>query len=286
MNRVLFFGLIFLFTSVAFISCSKEYSVESGVPAKGSLHDVGGNCYTSTVSGTYAKGIATNDKNYVDLQVNVTTAGNYSISTSTTNGFSFSDAGSFTSTGVQTVRLKAAGKPTLVETTLFSVTFDTTTCSFSVNVVDSAKVVPNVNDADSAWSFKEGTKFFHGYIDTAFSFDTTAFGQQFKVVFIQGLTAATGDSVFLLSVAFPGGSIQPGTYTTTTTGLFQFLGSYNAIDTLYSATPEIPSVITTITISSYNSSTKVISGSFSGQAKNKSGATVLVSAGKFTAKLD
>ena len=290
MNRNLIYSLAFIFITASFFSCSKEYSLDTGKfnTAKGSLHDVSGNCYTSTVMGLYYTGVKVTDSNYVQVQVNVTTAGNYTIASDTANGFSFKDAGVFTTTGLQTIKLKAAGTPNFNQNTDFIISFDSTICSFTVLVQDSSGIPAGGGQtaSDTAWQFTEGTKYFHGPIDTAFTFDTIVSGVKYTTVQIQGSTVATGDSILLLAVTFPNGVITTGSYPSTTFSVFKFLGSFSITDTLYSATFLTPTVATNVQITAYNATTRIIQGTFSGTAKNKSSNSATITGGKFVAKLD
>lgn len=70
-----------------------------------------GNCTGQIINGTYTTGINLGPTNTVDLKVNVTTAGSYSVTTNTANGVSFSGSGTL-ATGAQTIRLTGQGKPT------------------------------------------------------------------------------------------------------------------------------------------------------------------------------
>ena len=89
-------------------------------PSSGSLQSgTTGDCLSSVVGGTYKADISLADSNYVDVKVDVITAGSYTISTDTINGFYFSAAGSFAATGENTVRLQRNGKPQTVETNIF-----------------------------------------------------------------------------------------------------------------------------------------------------------------------
>jgi len=288
MNRNIIYCLTTLLITAGLFSCSKEYSAETGAftTAKGTLHDNTGSCYTSTVVGNYYTGIKLTDSNYLQVQVNVTTAGNYAVTTDTVNGFSFKDAGIFNATGVQTIKLKAAGVPVLNQNSAFFITFDSTICNVTVLVKDSTGNAGNgATAADSAWQFTEGSKYFHGPIDTAFIFDTTVASIPFKVVNIQGHTAATGDSIFFVGIGIPGSAITTGTYNSNTTSLFKFLGSFNTNDSLYTAYLLTPTVNTAVQVTAYSTTTRIIQGTFSGTAKNKSGAIVTITGGKFVAKL-
>ena len=90
-------SLLWLLLLTAFVmACKKEYSYEKGIfnPSSGSLQSgTTGDCLGSVVGGTYKADISLADSNYVDVKVDVTTAGSYTISTDTINGFYFSGGG-------------------------------------------------------------------------------------------------------------------------------------------------------------------------------------------------
>src|ERR1700759_4082576 len=130
------FFLIMLF----FIQCKKEYSYEGGV-ADFTIVSVGGNC-TSTLSGSYHTGIALNQSNTVQLQIDVITPGKFSLQTNSIDGMSFSTSGSFSDTGTQTLTLAGNGTP--AKTGDFSFTpVASPACDFIVTVTDSQLVVSN-----------------------------------------------------------------------------------------------------------------------------------------------
>ena len=56
-------------------------------------------CLNVTVNGTYQVGTALTAANTVDIMVNVATAGPYNISTTATNGMTFTASGTFAGTG-------------------------------------------------------------------------------------------------------------------------------------------------------------------------------------------
>ena len=132
----LLLGFFVLFAIV--LSCQKEKSFERGtsVLSTGSLqYGTTGDCLGNIVTGAYKKDTALNSANYVDIKVDVTTAGAYSISTDTINGFYFSGFGTFGATGVNTVRLQGSGTPSGGGTNIFTVTYDSTECTFSVTTL-------------------------------------------------------------------------------------------------------------------------------------------------------
>jgi hypothetical protein len=132
--------LLWFFVSTAFvIACQKERSYENGKgsPSDGSLQSgVTGDCLGSVLAGTYKKDTVLNSTNYVDVKVDVNTGGSYVIGTDTINGFFFRATGTFSTTGVNTVRLQGNGKPLAAGTNVFTVTYDSTQCTFSVATVD------------------------------------------------------------------------------------------------------------------------------------------------------
>lgn len=95
-----------------------------------------GACTSAIVQGVYIKGTPLSAPDSVTVQVNVTTAGSYTITTNTVNGFSFSGSGIFKSTGIQKVALPGNGTPTTAGANVFIV--GTAGCSFSVPVVGPA----------------------------------------------------------------------------------------------------------------------------------------------------
>jgi hypothetical protein len=123
--------------SVILLACQKEVSFEKGTStvSVGSLAtDATGNCLGAIISGTFYKDTTLTTSNYVDVTVQVDTAGTYTISSDTVNGYYFKATGSFSATGTQTVRLTGAGKPLATGSNIFTVTYNGTVCNFTVNV--------------------------------------------------------------------------------------------------------------------------------------------------------
>ena len=126
--------LTFLALGAVFASCQKDFSFEGG-NAKGSLgKTVIGDCDPINVNGLYYKDTILKSSNFVDVQIDFTKIGVYSISTDTINGYSFSTNGSTGSLGLNTIRLIGKGKPLATGFNIFTVKFDGTTCTFSTQV--------------------------------------------------------------------------------------------------------------------------------------------------------
>ena len=133
------FLLLCLISSLIFIvACEKEKSFESGTaPSAGLLQsDASGDCFPKTVGGVFEEGkVLVADSNFIDVQVNVTKAGSYTIYTDTLNGFYFRATGTFSTTGTATVKLKGNGTPSNDGITNFTVTYTTSQCVVPVTVL-------------------------------------------------------------------------------------------------------------------------------------------------------
>jgi hypothetical protein len=93
-------------------TCNFSVSFNAGVPA--AIFTYAGapaNCTAPVVGGTYFSGVGLGAGNYVDLTVNVSSPGNYSVTTNNANGIEFSASGIFTVAGTQFLRLTGSGTP-------------------------------------------------------------------------------------------------------------------------------------------------------------------------------
>lgn len=259
--------------------------------AAGSLTDSAGNCLPDTVIGTFYNGVTPGgDTAYVEIQVNVTQTGSYSIYTDgLPNGFEFADSGIFTNTGINTIRLKPIGTPIIPVSTIFNVSFDSSVCSFTVNVQDSTgtglgggqdTIGGGDPDAGSGnWQFTQGSFIYKGTIDSASRDNSSSFA---TALYLSGATS-TGDTTILLQFVIPALDIQPGTYTLFTNGIFFSVVDANSLTILYEADGLTAGTDMTIVVTSYNSATKQMQGTFSGTVKDQSGNIVPINNGSFTA---
>jgi hypothetical protein len=127
--------LLIVFASVtAFIACQKELSFDGGI-SEGTLKaNAGGDCLPSTVYGQYQKDTILRATNYIDVQVNVSFPGTYTITSDTVNGYSFKGTGNLGNPGLNTVRLYGSGKPLAAGTDLFIIRYGTSTCIALITV--------------------------------------------------------------------------------------------------------------------------------------------------------
>jgi hypothetical protein len=145
-------GTVTLHVTVGSSTCSFQVTITSG--AVGTLGGAGGTCTPpASINGTYTQGTALTSANTVQVQINVTTAGAYSISTNTVSGFSFSGSGNAV-TGTQLVTLNGTGTPTASGPVVFTVTFGSSTCTFTINVAAAPVIDYFPRTTNSNWSYE------------------------------------------------------------------------------------------------------------------------------------
>lgn len=125
--------------------------------ASGTLGALGGNCTPFAIAGIYQQGIPLAASNTVQIQVNVTSPGSYNIKTDSVNGVVFSNSGTFSNTGPQSITLTGSGTPTNAGAQTFAVTFGTSSCSFSITflqgVMPSGDYFPLTLNSNWAYDF-------------------------------------------------------------------------------------------------------------------------------------
>ena len=130
-------------------SCKKEYSYEGGPLASGYLvKDSTRDCSLITILGNYVVGKELTDSNSLEVQVHVTRAGRYSVTSDHLNGYSFTSSGIFTDTGSRLIKLYADGSPAWSGTNLFTLTYDSSICQVQVTVLDTFLNVVQTSNPD------------------------------------------------------------------------------------------------------------------------------------------
>jgi hypothetical protein len=128
--------VLIVLVAIAFGGCQKELNFD-GVSFGVLKATLSGVCSPNTFNGIYQEDstITTGD-NWIDVQVNATFGGTYEIKSDTVNGFSFYRAGAIP-TGLSTIRLLASGRPDTALPTTFHLYYDSSFCTFTINVVRS-----------------------------------------------------------------------------------------------------------------------------------------------------
>jgi len=132
-----YYPFVYLFALVLFASCQKEYSYEGGPQASYIIEGSPAVCAPVVLSGYYIVGAPTGNTNTLQVTVQVTSVGNYTIFTIPTDGISFSASGNFATTGTQVVTLQCSGTPASVGTFTIKIP-GTNGCYFTLNVLKQA----------------------------------------------------------------------------------------------------------------------------------------------------
>jgi len=146
-----FFGFagFFFLISLTLISCEKETSKEvpdgsiisvvPGTTTGSALFFTSGgldSCTGAVVNGVYETNVPLDNSNTVEIEVNVTRVGDYSIKSGTTNGVFFSAQGTFTVTGKQRVTLVGSGIP--LKSGIYWYMAGARSCRFKINFIGGA----------------------------------------------------------------------------------------------------------------------------------------------------
>lgn len=131
-------------------SCKPQITVQIK-PAEYSL-----NCSNISVYGDYYKNVALLTSNNIEVAVNVSALGSYSIQTETKNGISFYGSGVFTRLGTNVVKLYGTGTPNInadFDIKIFSDSpIGQTECSTSITVILPAMTYAIVGTGDYSWA--------------------------------------------------------------------------------------------------------------------------------------
>lgn len=235
-------------------------------PAVFTLGGAPGNCTGALVNGSYAAGIAANSSNTITINVSVTSAGSYAISSPVINGMSFSGTGLFSTTGAQQVTLYANGTPVSSGSYNYDISAGSNTCTVSIPVTGAP------------------TDYITCKIDgvfTEFNVNATAGLSNASgpsILSIDGSASATSTdpSISLQIVKSMGGSVTPATYNVNqlSTGIALTCDYFDAASTNYfagsDANNQNQNPAFTITVTSL-SATRCV-GTFSGPVRENNGA--------------
>ncbi len=223
-------------------------------------------CTSANVVGTYTAGVALGGTHSIAVPVTVTTAGPYSI-TASANGMTFVASGNLT-LSTTSITLFGSGTPLTAGATSITLNFGASSCSVTVTVGAGASV---------DWKFNQGATVYQGSTDNASLNSVLGF-----TTFSYGGSGSSG--IISFSLVDAAGGIGNETYNTASStgnsGGFIF-----APDTgdIWQSSPSTPGSTIVFTITSHNTTTKTITGNFSGTAKDGSGGSVPITAGTFTA---
>lgn len=224
-------------------------------------------CTTADLNGTYEATVAMTTSNTVILDVNVTTAGSWSLTSSSANGITFSGSGNFSGTGAQTITLTATGIPAATGDFSISVNSGTSNCSFQVTFSAAAVI---------DWKFTEGTITYQGSMDNCQLQSVAGFAT------FSYIGSNTDDALVFAIVDLGGGINANETYSSSniagnSSGFVFSAGSGE----MYTADNTTSGVNLIFKVTSHNTSTKTMVGTFSGTVRNSANAIKTISNGQF-----
>ena len=158
-----------------------------GVPAEIQLDGSPGTCLDYMLEGSYVTGTALNSSNTVTLKVNVLSIGTYNISTTLSNGITFTGAGTLISTGPQEIILTGSGTPAVTGPTNIPITVGTSSCSFTVDITGPAEYTIDCSSAQVLGIYLEGVELIDGN-EVVIEVDVTTLGGYNITGTINGMT--------------------------------------------------------------------------------------------------
>jgi hypothetical protein len=134
-------------------TCTFIINVSASSVATGTLGGAPGACTPVVTAGSYTVGTPLVAGNTAQIQITAATAGTYNITTNTVTGFSFAASGNAV-VGSNTITLNGTGSPTTAGTQTFTVTFGTSTCTFTILVTAAPSNDYYPRTVNSNWSYE------------------------------------------------------------------------------------------------------------------------------------
>jgi len=197
-----FFFIALVFIATLFFSCTKDDVDENALSSGNLTTDSIGGCKQILIHGNYEKDSALTADNYLDVSVNIKTAGTYTIQTNTVNGMSFKGTGRLGYGGGNTVRLYGSGKPLLNGLFPFRVTYGGSLCIANIsigggggaNAIFSMGGAPNTcSGFNSSGIYQAGQIILAGVNYVVANVNVTSIGTyQIRTTPVNGVTFSTG----------------------------------------------------------------------------------------------
>lgn len=247
-----------------FNSCQKEVSFEENDSSEGSLQsDITGECLPKNVGGVYQAGKALDAANFIDVGVIVVQTGAYTITSDTINGVYFNSTGIFSTTGLNTVRLKGNGTPVAEGINNYTINYDSTECTVAVTTLPAGGV------PDAAFTLDGSPNTCMNYhVYGSFATGVALTPSNNVVIYIH----VTTPGAYNVSTAASNGIIFSGTGTLnaagadsirlTATGTPVSGGTINVTITIGSTTCSFPVTVTAPAVFTVNCGTAVVHGTY------------------------
>ncbi len=281
-------GFFIFIIFIILFGCRKEFSFENQL-AKGTLKDENGACLIPSVQGNFYTGrSASQTTNFIEIKVNVTAKGRYTIDTDIQNGFQFTDSGTFNSVGIHSIKLKPNGTPVRTQLVNFSVRFDTSICNITVNVIDSTSPgqgnLPPAQQENN-WKFTDTKRgiTYQGIFENNYIFKL---GTLHVLVLSTRPGQLPGDSTLMINIGLPAGTISKGDYSTNDppTGIVFKTFSDACVNCAGGGLiPRSSGAVVRFIITGYDQATKRVKGSFSGSTIDWFNEIAIIKDGEFSA---
>jgi len=198
-----------IFSALIFIPGCKKSPPQPSAPAKGVLATSETSCSPGKVHGIWYNGISTGtDTNYIEITINVASPGSYNIISDELNGVTFSGSGTFNSTGEHSVRLKSSGTFINWGPASFPIRFDSSSCSFTIYVQDSA----SLSMQDNTWEVTASGNYYNGPCRGAFN--SVPEDQRSFIIVGTGSSGRTEDTVMGWQITAAGSILDTIPYST------------------------------------------------------------------------
>jgi hypothetical protein len=244
------------------------------------IFNLPGNCNATKVNGTYITGVPLDAGDTVNIRVNVTSPGTYSIETPAINGISFGATGTFNTAGNYTVTLTGSGTPVGSGSTNVTVTIAGTSCNFIVPVTS------DTTNQQMFWRYTADGVDEQGILDSGIV--STGVNMLYPLNTIHTMQvygAADGPFVapitFQLYISRINHELTTGSYHPGVNGSGDFIGFVLHFDTTgnLSASADLPAF--TIFVTTYNDTTRLVEGNFAGPVIDEFGQTHTITNGAF-----
>ncbi len=216
----------------------------------------------------------------INIRVNVTSPGAYSIETPTINGISFKATGTFTTAGNYPVTLAGSGTPVTAGNTTIPVAIAGTSCSFVLTVAG------NTMNQQMFWRYTADGADEQGIMDSgAVSTSVNGLYPLNIIKTMQGYGDAHGPSLgpitFQLDISRINHELTTGSYHPAINGSVDFIGFILHFDTTGNLSASVALPDFTISVTTYNDATRLVEGTFAGPVIDEFGQTHTITNGAF-----
>ncbi len=245
------------------------------------IFSLAANCGTAVVNGNYKTGIPLNAGDTVNVRVNVTGTGAYTIETPVENGISFTANGVFDKIGAQVITLAGRGTPIAEGNTAIALNIEPASCSFIVAVSN------YTIDYSMSWKFTvDSITHWQGILDSGRLVVTSNPNYLSNIIYgMQVYGAPDGPFVtpitFQLNVGRINQDASAGSYSPGISGSKDFIGYVGHSDTTgnLSVTTTLPSFI--ISVTTFDYFTRLVEGTFGGPVIDDFGRMHVITDGAF-----